>query len=69
MVTVKITLEDNSMLSALRNILSRLKGVINVSVEENDVPNPATLASMKELDMGKGTRCKNVDELFEKLGA
>jgi hypothetical protein len=69
MVTVKITLEDRSMLSALRSVLSRLKGVTNVSVVKNDVSSSATLAAMKELNIGKGVRCKSVDELFEKLDA
>jgi hypothetical protein len=71
MTTVSITLENNSMVSALRNILSHLQGVQNVMVWENDVeiPNKKTLAAIKELQQGKGVRCKNVDELFERLNS
>jgi uncharacterized protein YebE (UPF0316 family) len=71
MTTVTITLENKKMIPALQNVLSHLKGVKNVMVWENDesLPNKKTMAAMRELQQGKGVRCKNVQELFEQLNS
>jgi hypothetical protein len=68
MTTINVILEDNSMVSSLRSILSRLNGVKTVTVlEEVDMPNKKTLAAMKELERGKGKVFASVDALFDDL--
>ncbi|MDR0828531.1 MAG: hypothetical protein LBN95_00255 [Prevotellaceae bacterium] len=71
MTTLNVTLADNALVTALRNILLRINGVMEVTVVNNEieVQNRKTLAAIKELNSGKGIRCKNVDELFDKLNS
>jgi hypothetical protein len=51
MTTVSITLENNTMVSALQSVLLQLKGVQNVMVWEDDAPisNKKTMEAMQEL--------------------
>jgi antitoxin component of RelBE/YafQ-DinJ toxin-antitoxin module len=69
MTTVSITLENNTMVSALRNLLSQLIGVRNVMFWENDtlIPNKKTTAALKELQQGGGKVFASVDALFDDL--
>jgi hypothetical protein len=69
MTTVSITLENQAMVSSLRNVLSQLNGVKNVTVWENDalIPNEKTMASLRELQQGGGKVFASVDALFDDL--
>ena len=69
MTTINITLENNTMVSDLKNVLSQLKGVRNVIVWDNDtlVPNKKSLSSLKELQHGGGKVFSSVDALFDDL--
>jgi hypothetical protein len=71
MTTLSITFDNPELLSALQQLVSHLDGVKGVMISRDDmeIPNLETRAAMNELQAGKGTRCKNADELFEKLNS
>jgi ribosomal protein L19E len=72
MVTMNITFDNPSVLPALEELVTNLKGVKKVTVSNDDateIPNAETRAAIRELRAGKGIKCKNIDDLFEQLNS
>jgi len=74
MTTISLTLENSSLVSSLKQLLTNINGVVDFQVTHNkstalSIPNRTTQAAVKEIRNGGGVKCKNVEELFEKLNA
>ncbi|MDR2448455.1 MAG: hypothetical protein LBD52_00660 [Prevotellaceae bacterium] len=70
MVTMNITFDNPTILPALEELITNLKGVKEVTVSDDnatEIPNAETCAAIQELRAGKGIKCKNIDDLFEPI--
>jgi len=74
MTTISLTLENPSLVSSLKKLLTNINGVTDFKVTHQKtaalvIPNRTTQAAIKEIRNGGGVKCKNVEDLFEKLNA
>ena len=55
---------------AEKEFLSRLLKKLNIETQfiEENVPNPETMKAMEDVERKKGTKVKDSQELFSKLG-
>jgi len=72
MTTISLTLENPSLVSSLKKLLLNVNGVVDFKVTHHkssvlSVPNRTTQTAIQEIRNGGGVKCKNVEELFEKL--
>ena len=65
MTQLIVSLEDNSMVAELKRAIKMLKGV--VAVKASDVPNPATLAAIREIENGDTIRCSSFDDFAAQM--
>ena len=72
MATISITLDNPDLISPLKKLILNINGVRDFRVTRSDVaavPNQTTRAAIEEIRNGRGVRCKNVEDLFEKLNS
>jgi hypothetical protein len=71
MTTLSITIDNPELLSAFQQLVNHIDGVkcVMISRDDMEIPNAETRTAMEELEAGKGTWCKNADELVEKLNS
>jgi hypothetical protein len=72
MVTMNITFDNLTILPALEELITNLKGIKEVTISDDsatEMPNAATRAAIQELRAGKGIKCKNIDDLFGQLNS
>lgn len=72
MTTISITLDNPGLVSSLKKLILNINGVRDFRVTSTDttaVPNRTTQAAIDEIRNGGGVRCKNVEDLFEKLNS
>jgi hypothetical protein len=66
---MNITLNNQNVVEKIKAFLSKQKGVEDILIwEETNIPNKSTIAAMKELRDGKGTKCNSLEELYSQLG-
>ncbi|MCL2072301.1 MAG: hypothetical protein FWH18_00105 [Marinilabiliaceae bacterium] len=68
MATIVIDVDNRSSASKIMQAIRLFSGVRNV-VLEKDVRYPHLDKSIQEINEGKVTRCKSVDELMDKLNS
>jgi antitoxin component of RelBE/YafQ-DinJ toxin-antitoxin module len=65
--TVIINPRTNKTKHLLALIREMAKGEKYITIEPENVPNEETLRAIEEVESGKVTRAKNVDDLFRRL--
>jgi hypothetical protein len=66
---LEITLEDNAVLSDIKNALKMIRGVASVRVtnlSKAEVPNKTTIKAINDVRAGKTFKASSVDELLAK---
>ena len=68
MTTMTITLEQPNLADEIKTLIAKLKGVLSVSVSDENIPNKTTRKVIEDALKGKNvTKCENFEDYLQKM--